>query len=299
MFHLLTHGSEIKSSVHYTNKRMLKDAKQEIVSKQQRTHTSNLDNTLVDLFEFTKSFGAYAREVLPSVRSERHRSSKYTSPSTSRSTLEQARPKIQHPGNYGSMAMPYQPPGLRILRPAAGHPATSNISTGSHSSNSMHSRTKSDSTSSQSSPSRPTSRDTSTRSNIRNLKHVTNGYIEPQDMKAREYMNNPNGNILSHPKVKSRTTKSIPPLKTRHIGRHTIGLDATHLYIDNHSLSFEIYATADQLYEVLSENKDKLDALVEALDMEQSGEVWDGIPGWVVAHGVTMEASVSGTDDEG
>jgi hypothetical protein len=77
--------------------------------------------------------------------------------------------------------------------------------------------------------------------------------------------------------------------KSCQIGRHTIVLDATHLHIDNHRLLVDIYATADSFFQAILENQDKIDALVEALAMENEGEAWDGIPRWLVdAHGVTM-----------
>jgi hypothetical protein len=298
MSHLLTHESEIKGSVHHTNRRILKAAQQEIVLKQQGTHPSDLDNTLEDLFDFTESFGAYAKEIMPSVRSERRRSSKYASTSTSRSTLEQVPPKRQRSDNHRSMPTPSQPKDIRNSEPIPSHPATSNVSTGSHSGNRLDSRTQADARLGKLSPSRPASRDTVNKSNSRKLKHFTTGYMEHRDMKTREYMNAPNGNILSNPKVKSRT-QSTPTRKTSQIGHHTIVLDATHIHIDNHRLRFEMYATANEFFRVLHRHADKIDALIEALAMENEEETWEGIPGWVVdAHGVTMQASALAVDDE-
>jgi hypothetical protein len=276
----------MKGSVHYTNKRILKAAKEEVASKQQATRPSDFDDDmLVDLFDFTESFRAYAKEVMPPVRSEQRRSSRYAPTSTSRSTLSQTPPKRLRPDDFHSTAKSSQPGDLRNSQPPPSHSVTSNVSAGSFSSNSIHSRTSSGSISGTSSSSTPVSR----MNNARNANPGYSSFIEPQDFKPRLYINPPNQPILSHPAIISRP-RIMPLRKSYQIGRHTIVLDATHLHIDNHGLRFDIYATANSFLQAILEHQDKIDALVEALAMENEEETWDGIPGWLVdAHGVTMQ----------
>jgi hypothetical protein len=284
IFHALIQNSEIKGSVHHTNRRILKVAKEEVISKQQATRTSGLDNNmLVDLFDFTESFGSYAKEVMPPVRSDRHRSSQHTPTSPSRSKLSRAPPKRWRSEDFYSKTTSFQPKGSRNSQPMFSHPTISDVSAGSHSSGSRHSGTTSDPISRVSS-----NTPVSTTNNVRSANPANPGFIEPQDFRPREYINPPNQSILSHPAVMPRP-RTIPLRQSCRIGRHTIVLDATHLHIDNHPLRFDMYATGNLFLQALLENQDKVDALVEALAMENEGDTWDGIPGWVVnAHGVTI-----------
>jgi hypothetical protein len=87
----------------------------------------------------------------------------------------------------------------------------------------------------------------------------------------------------------------MPLHKSCRIGRHIIVLNATHLHIGNHPLRFDDYETANLLFQTLLKNQDKIDALVEALAMENEEDTWEGMPGWVVdAHGVMMRVDEEG-----
>jgi hypothetical protein len=282
---VLTHNSEIKGSVHHTNERILEVAKQEVTSKQQATRTSDFDDdTLEDLLDFTESFGAYAKEVMPSVRSERRRSSRYAPTSPSKSILSQGPPKSSRSEDFRTTVGFFPSKELSKSKPVSSQPATSDVFTGSHSSNSMYTGTSSDPVSSTSSLSIPVSRT----NNARSADPANSGFTEPQDFKRREYINPPNQSILSPPTTKSRTGL-LPLEKSHRIGRHTIVLGATRLHIDNYSLRFKKHATGNLFLQALMKNQDKIDALVRALAMENDEETWDGIPGWLVsAHRVTM-----------
>jgi hypothetical protein len=301
MLYKLIYNSEIKGSVYHTNERMLKAAKEELTLKQQGSHTLDVDDTLLDLFDFTKSLGAYSRKAMPPVRSKRHRSSKHASTSASRSSLNTP-PEKKRRDHSRHRTPSHQTSKTNNMRPnpSQSYVTPSSTSSGTRSGNRSHAATASDPISSTSSISPPTSGPRPSQTQVHSSNPITSGFIEHRDTKSREYINAPNGTILSPPKVKSRTV-NIPPQRTQRIGGHTIVLDTTHIYIDAHALRFELYETAHQFFEVLLQNEDKLDALVEALAMENEDETWDGIPGWVVdAHGVTMQASsVLGIEDEG
>jgi hypothetical protein len=114
--------------------------------------------------------------------------------------------------------------------------------------------------------------------------------VEYPDVKSREYMNNPAGNILSCPKTKD-PVKKPPETKAYLIGRHMIMLSATELRIDNQSLKVTFYEVADAFFEALLQHEDKIGSLVEVLGSGNENVVWNGIPGWLAtSRRVTREA---------
>jgi hypothetical protein len=124
--------------------------------------------------------------------------------------------------------------------------------------------------------------------NARSLKSNARVMVEHGDMKAREYINDPDGDILSHPKVKPRAG-SVPVRKTRQIGPYTVILDPTRFHINKHVLRLESYAAGDAFFHALLQHRDKLDALVEALAVVDREATKNIIPGWLVhTGGVTM-----------
>lgn len=103
-------------------------------------------------------------------------------------------------------------------------------------------------------------------------------------MRAGEYMNNPNGNILSPPIRRVRTA----PRRTEKIGRHTLQLDSTSFFLNNNRLNIASpreYEIADAFFSDLVTARhilDHLDHLLRTRHLQRAGWSWDGIPGWVV-----------------
>lgn len=125
--------------------------------------------------------------------------------------------------------------------------------------------------------------------------HSNAAMIEHHGTRAREYMNDPDGNILSPPKLKHHDT-SIPNRKSARIGRHDIVLTTTEFLINAYSLHVDNYEHGLQFFQALTEPPDELDSLDEAL--RQGHEDWDGIPNWVINPSeVTAQASASGIRD--
>lgn len=120
---------------------------------------------------------------------------------------------------------------------------------------------------------------------------------ERLDLRAGEYINDPNGNILSPPILKSNNQ----PSKTITIGRHTIKLSSTDFHFNNHQLkvgSRYDYTIADMFYSALCEHEDKLDELEQILCSSHSWK-WSGIPGWIITRDVvTMLPKTLGIQEE-
>ncbi|KAH6616470.1 hypothetical protein C7974DRAFT_45351 [Boeremia exigua] len=108
---------------------------------------------------------------------------------------------------------------------------------------------------------------------------ITGQIPERYGMRPREYINDPNGNILSPPKVKGEDTSSSQQREER-VGRHVIRLNATDITINGHSLHMANYEMGQQFFKSLLKHHDKLDRLDEALG--QGLENWEGIPDWWV-----------------
>jgi hypothetical protein len=262
---------------------MLRAAKEESTPRKGKRR-SDLAYTPEDLMHFTESLGAYAREVLPPLRPTRRSLSSRATTSVSGSTYVQTLPSRWRPQDPYS-EIPSKPAHMSRetdSRPNRGTP--SGISTSSSScSSGLQVITEPDIVSSVSSASRegvePKSALARQDEQTRPEPHAPT-FFEIRDTISREYINDPEGNILSHPKVKHPAKEPLVP-KTRQIGRHKMTLSATEFRINNHSYVVTKYHVADALFETLLQHPDKFDGLVAVLDAGEERKKWDGIPGWV------------------
>jgi hypothetical protein len=72
--------------------------------------------------------------------------------------------------------------------------------------------------------------------------------IERPGMNPREYINNPDGTILSPPIMKNHLA-NVPSPKRAQVGRHTVLLDAKIFQVNAHKLTIMNYAAADAFFE--------------------------------------------------
>ena len=274
---------------------MLKAAKNEVTSKQPGSQFADFAPPPDELLDFTESLETYAKEVLHEARSSRRWFSNHASTSAPGPTSERALPEIWRHVDSHSRSSSHRSRESSNARTEPSHAASSSVSASTRpSSLSQRPITISDSMSDISSTTQQTIESFPSENNVRNPKPNASTIIEHRDMKAREYINDPNGDILSRPKVKPRAETATVG-RSRQIGRHTITLDATRFRINNHSLKVENYAVADAFFQTLLHHKDKLDALDEALAIQGPEDTWEGIPGWLVdSRGVTMQASALG-----
>jgi hypothetical protein len=114
--------------------------------------------------------------------------------------------------------------------------------------------------------------------------------VEHRDTKSREYINDPDGNILSQPKVKP-STQTQPATKLQRLGRHTISLSATEFHINDRVFSITSYGTADDLFSAILRQRDWIDELVKVVNGDYGNIMWDGILGWFAAPGQVTRGS--------
>jgi hypothetical protein len=280
---LLTLSSDNKSSVQDTNKRKLIAAKDKTVRLLKGKKTADLAYVPDDLMHFTESLRGYAKEVLSPIRSSRRSHSNRSSTSVAGTGFVQTplRWRSQDPGSISPSNQAH------ISRQANLRPGLATSSSVSTSANSRSSsvqiipRPKTISSVSSASHETVESKLGNGRENEQtHLRHGAPSFFEIRDMKSREYINDPEGNILSRPKVRNLTLEPHAP-KTQQMGRHKMILSATDFRINNHSYVVKKYHVAAALFQTLLRHPDKFDKLVEVLDAGEEEEKWDGIPGWV------------------
>jgi hypothetical protein len=88
--------------------------------------------------------------------------------------------------------------------------------------------------------------------------------IERPGMNPREYINNPDGTILSPPITKNHPANS-PPTKIKQVGRHTVLLDAKKFQVNANKLNFIDYAAAHALFQEVTDDETILDNLDKRL----------------------------------
>ncbi|KAL5113323.1 hypothetical protein ACEQ8H_008802 [Pleosporales sp. CAS-2024a] len=241
---------ESKESVHQVKMRSLVKARDDENTFQQSKKGEDFGLAMRHLAGFTDSLNTFAKDVLPRHRSSRHSASSRTS-------------------FYTYDAMPDRAVGEKVANTSV--PDMSSRA-------SVNKPDEEPSTASM--PSSATGSETPI--NIHHQKARTVGFVEHRHIGSREYMNDPEDNILSSPKIKINI-HDRPALKTRQIGRHTIWLSDTQFGIDDYTYRANIYEDADQFFNSLSEHADKVEELVQVLDAgDSSVERWNGIPGWLV-----------------
>jgi hypothetical protein len=287
MLHKLIYGSGIKHLVHDTNERELEATKKEVTLNQE-DQTAVREHVPADLFGFTKSLEAYSKEVLPSVRSSRHRSAKHVANPASKSSFKQAPPTERRAKGSHSQTTSHRTRRSRNSRTKSSHATSSSVSASTLSGSlSQNSTTTSNSISKLPSVATPIVEPKPSKYNTRSLKSNASVIVEHGDLKAREYTNDSNGDIQSRPSTKPHA-ESDPIPKTQQVGPHTITIGATHLRIDHCELTFKRYAIGYAFFKAILQHKDKLDGLIEALGAQDEEEIWNGISGWLVGSSGAM-----------
>ncbi|KAF1365582.1 hypothetical protein EJ07DRAFT_151065 [Lizonia empirigonia] len=275
--------------VHRVSNKTLEAAKEKLVTFQLKSKTAKAVATVEELFEFTEILDDYAREVIPPRQSGR-RADSFASHSTSsihttvneqRSQATASVPPVQEVPrqNEDTVYVFRRSPILRVPR------APSNTEPVGTSSSASDKSSGPEVSMSDPKPSPDTAA-------VPGGADVVAGRPE---MRAREYINDPNGNILSPPIVRRDTDTSrtesrcvLAVLKTETIGRHTLRLDPTGFFLNNNHLNIASpreYEIADTFFSDLityRHSLDHLDHLLRTRHMQRAGWSWDGIPGWVV-----------------
>jgi hypothetical protein len=83
-------------------------------------------------------------------------------------------------------------------------------------------------------------------------------------MNPREYINNPDGTILSPPITKNHPA-NVPSPKRAQVGRHTVLLDAQKFQVNANKLNFIDYAAAHALFQEVTDDEVLLDDLDKRL----------------------------------
>ncbi|KAF2623605.1 hypothetical protein BU25DRAFT_177347 [Macroventuria anomochaeta] len=277
---LVKQAIKIKNSVHRTRTRQLRAATRNITQNQPKGHSIDFVSAPTELLRFTTSLDTFAEEVLSSRQSSRRtnssRASDYISTISEPSTSTPQRP-----------SMPATTSGINIE-------TSSSISTVSTNSNQTPIL---DPSSISSAPAiyDDTPEPRSSHKSANKPIYSSGGTVERFDMRAREYINDPDGTILSPPKVKPHYASTSIRKETQ-IGRHTITLDATEFTMNTHSLRVDNYEVGLKFFQTLKEHQDKLDRLDQVLG--KGDEYWYGIPDWVITPtGVTMQATALGIRD--
>jgi hypothetical protein len=83
-------------------------------------------------------------------------------------------------------------------------------------------------------------------------------------MNSREYINDPDGTILSPPIMKDHPAKSPSP-KREQVGRHTVLLDARTFQVNANTLNFIDYAAAYAFFQEVIKHENILDEVDDSL----------------------------------
>ena len=265
--------------IHRENKKTLEEAKHGIAKHQEKRETTDDVPAPDELSKFTETLDDYARELLPPRRSSRR-----TGSSASAASVVSSEPI--HRRSFQSASR------------TRADPSTANTGNTANPSNNTSPTSSSVSGDSLQPPVVTPSTASDVSSGFDNIPDVglppntqASVTIEHPGMRAREYVNDPNGNILSPPVL--RQTRQ--PSKTVIIRGHTITLDATSFNFNEIQLNIgsrHRYTIADMFFSALKEHGDKLDELNQVLRSRHKRGPdwkWSRIPGWeVTSHSVNM-----------
>jgi hypothetical protein len=276
---------------------MINTAKDEVTHLQTKGSAVDTIAAVDKLMDLTKAFDAYAEEILPSRRSSR-RSKSFVSNNAASPVCRGVPPERQR--SSSTLSQPRGrlfPNSVRTNLREYGNQNNSSSSTVPTNS-SEHPIIIPSSMSDTSSrfeeivASRPSQKNPNT------PKVKAGMSFERPHMRTREYINNPDGDILSPPIVKpdNRYTKK------RKIGRHTIMLNFASFYLNENFLKVvgpDSYELANMFFSALIKHNDKLDELDQILsdrDRVSSNYKWNGIPGWeITSNGVYRLPGTCGT----
>ncbi|KAJ4994034.1 hypothetical protein SVAN01_00511 [Stagonosporopsis vannaccii] len=259
---------EIKNTLHETSSRHLEAAKRQIMDQRPKRQNNDFVPAPAALLKLAASFDTYAKEVLPSRES---------SPGLSSSRA----PHRAETKSRGVHARP-QPTMARSEAKIAASSSSSALS--SHSNRTSFAVPSS--TSSNYIPPETIAEDKPRHQEAQRPIPATKQIFEHTSIKGREYINDPEGTILSPPKVKIQDA-SAPLQRKVQIGRHIITLTPTELFVNRHSLHMSNHDMGVQFIETLKQHPELLDSLEQALG--KGLQNWGGIPKWIVRP--TMEAT--------
>jgi hypothetical protein len=103
-------------------------------------------------------------------------------------------------------------------------------------------------------------------------------------MNSREYINDPDGTILSPPIIKDPLANSPSP-KREQVGRHTVLLDAKTFQVNANKLNVINYAAADAFFEKIILDKNLLDDLDKELSGGCQKRLFYSISDWQIEIG--------------
>lgn len=264
--------------VHDENVKTLKDAQDKVTVFQKKIKTASDVPAPLELIEFTRTLNVYAKEVLPSKQPNYRATS-----SASVSSSSRHRPVSQHHLHTTSRHH------LAPENDGSGRTAksTKNISPTS-STISSTSRKPPATASSSSSEVSVASKKVSDQRPVHRAVHVPDARftvgVARSELRAREYMNDPDGDILSPPKLRGHDTKG-PVHRNTQIGRHIITLRSTDFILNKNVLPINDYQIANAFYHAVVEHEDRLDELDRILSIRLNmspGSKWLGIPDWEI-----------------
>ncbi|KAH4291170.1 hypothetical protein HBH64_079690 [Parastagonospora nodorum] len=283
-------------SVHKVKERVLKSAIDESLKEQEGKGTSTFDIAPRDLSAFTKALKTYGKQVLPSKKPQRPSGSNDGSSLGTEVTHLQATPpglRSRKPNSKSTLDRPSHSSRENITAFASSRTPFATVS--DQPVVEVNIRPNAEPIASLADDKKDGQRPTEERSDQEQTASSPPFYdlLESRDTKSREYMNDPDGNILSPPKVKSPLKN--PLTKLQKIGRHTIMLSATEFRINGRSFGMSSYETADDLFSAILLQRDLVDELVKVVNGGYGNILWDGIPGWFASPGkVTRPLKNSG-----
>ncbi|KAF9697235.1 hypothetical protein EKO04_004559 [Ascochyta lentis] len=264
---------DIRESLRDTDKRLLKGARRNMMEQQHKSQSADLPPAPTELLEFTMLLDTYAEEILPSFRS-RHRTDNIRSRSSN--TISEHPDPVQRKPSKASTTGSHTNPSSSNVSPVSSHIPiieSSSVSNVSEVAEIPQARLR------QKNVAMPSLRDTS---------------IERPSMRPREYRNDPNGNILSPPKLVDRNMTGTPR-RIVQFGRHTITLAPTRFTLNDNSLEVNDYTIAEAFFRAVIKHRDKLSELDHVLAMRHrmaDDARWTGIPDWeITSRQIKFESS--------
>ncbi|KAF1842231.1 uncharacterized protein K460DRAFT_409648 [Cucurbitaria berberidis CBS 394.84] len=289
-------------TVHRTNKELMHTAKTNLTLYQQKDEAIDSLPAAGALLEFTESLERCEESFLPRNLS-RTRTRKSGSNYTSRSNVGSVQSE-RRPSTTASTRIPHKPLSRKTNTQSVSPMTSDRNSLRPNHTRSSLSQTSSFVPSSASFVS-PTSSNVGKASSggstaCTNITENVDDHIhmgvkrERRDSQAREYINDPDGNILSPPIALPRCGLHVPGpsiqkghlQRTESIGRHTITIAPRHLLINSRLLAVRGDMTPEAIFQTLKRNADKLDSLDQILKRGFKEEYkWSGIPGLLLRSG--------------
>lgn len=254
--------------VHRETRKVLEKAENKVAKHRENSQIAGSVPATEELAKITETLDDYASELLPSTRSHNRAESRRSASSASgNGSVHSFRPRRHQPESTSEPAMG------DIIRTKESSITTSVSSNHVSSRSSLSPPRASSSFSTVSTPSvNMPNRDVPRSSKA-------GAVTTERSFRHREYMNDPDGTILSPPIVRP-SSSPVVPVKTVQIGDYTIVLEATQLRINSHSLRVNDYSIGLAFCEALKQHPQELESLEKAI--LRGNEDWEGIPGWLV-----------------